>query len=87
METKHYENYAQLLRALCIKRQPPPQQGQLEFMEHHPIIREMYEYGDLPEVKFHAAGTEIQVPWPFPPKWEEEEEAKARSTMGEHHHE
>lgn len=82
----HHAFRLRVIREL-LKRQPPPQQSQLEFMEHHPIIREMYEYGDLLEVKFHAAGTEIQVPCPFPPKWDEEEEAKARSTMGENHHE
>jgi hypothetical protein len=54
-----------------LKRKSTSQQGQLEFMEHHPIIREMHEYGDLLEVKFNAAGTEIQSPWPFPPSLDE----------------
>ena len=61
------------LRAIreLLKRQSHAQQEQLEFMEHHPIIREMHEYGDFLEVKFNAVGTRIQSLWPFPPSRDE----------------
>ncbi len=44
-----------------IKRQTPPQE-QFDFMEHHPIIRDITDYGQLDSVRFTASGAEI-VPY------------------------
>jgi hypothetical protein len=52
-----------VIRELLKRRRPP--QGQLEFMEHHPIIREMHEYGEFLDVKFNVSGAEVQSLWPI----------------------
>jgi transposase len=47
-----------VIRELLKRKQPP--QGQLEFMEHHPIIREMNEYGEFLDVKFNVSGAKVR---------------------------
>jgi transposase len=64
-----------------LKRQLPPQ-AKFEFMEHHPIIREMCEYGEFLEVKFGATGTEINSSWPLLPTVEEQEKDQDSVDIG-----
>jgi len=44
-----------------IKRQTPPQ-GELDFMEHHEIIRDMNDYGEIIGVRFADSGTTVVFP-------------------------
>lgn len=55
-----------------IKRKIPPQE-EFEFMEHHPIIREMSDYGEFVKVQFHDEGARLIDYSPFPSPWSEGE--------------
>jgi hypothetical protein len=52
-----------VIRELLKRKQPS--QAKLEFMEHHPIIREMHEYGEFLDVKFNVSGAEVHSLWPM----------------------
>ena len=54
-----------------VKRQIPPQ-GEFDFMEHHPIIREIKDYGEFVDVRFHREGAQLVSLKPNPPQGEEE---------------
>lgn len=47
-----------VIRELLKRKQSP--QGRLEFMEHHPIIRDIHEYGEYLDVKFNLSGAEVR---------------------------